>query len=398
MEYQYYLLFFFLLVIIIRFYVKITYKFWAYQPVFHYYNLFYWIYPIGIIDNELPKSNKYCNFINITTKDFFQYNDKEINQIIELIRNNYNRNSDANYLPNKDSFTQYFTRHTSKTYISTYNNPTYRINEKKNNDIIKDNDIIGVITGRPIKINFNNKEKINGYYVDFLCVNRQHRKKNIAPELIQTYEYSQRHNNKDSLVSLFKREGKLTGIVPLTIYKTYMFYTTPIKPEKDIKNLIIEISEVNFDLLTDFIDSNSYKFDCTITVCKPNLLNLILKNIYKVYGILSNNKLVSCYMFRANDMFYNEIKLKDKGEKIRESIDLVVSINNTDDNNFLNGFKIAVNKLSKFYINIENISNNNIIINNLLKSLKPKFIAPIAYFFYNYAKRPLSSDKVLLIV
>ena len=73
MEYQYYLLFFFILLIIIRLYVKITYKFWAYQPVFHYYNLFYWIYPIGIIDKELPKSNKYCNFINITTKNFFQY-------------------------------------------------------------------------------------------------------------------------------------------------------------------------------------------------------------------------------------------------------------------------------------------------------------------------------------
>ena len=49
MEYYYLLIFFFIITIVFRFYVKITYKFWAYQPVFHYYNLFYWIYPKGII-------------------------------------------------------------------------------------------------------------------------------------------------------------------------------------------------------------------------------------------------------------------------------------------------------------------------------------------------------------
>lgn len=399
MEYYYYLIFFFILVIIFRFYVKITYKFWAYQPVFHYYNLFYWIYPIGIINKKLPQSNKYCNFINITTKNFFDYSDKEIEQIIKLIRNNYNRNSDANYLPTKNVFTQYFTGHTYKTYISTYNNPLYKLNNNKKNDIIKENDIIGVITGRPISITLKNLPKFKAYYVDFLCVNREHRKKNIAPQLIQTYEYSQRHDNKDSAISLFKREGKLTGIVPLTAYNSYMFYTKSIIPDKKTNCILIEISEVNYNLLIDFIDSNSNNFECIITINKANLLNLIVKNIYKVYGILTNNVLVSCYMFKQNDMTYNETVFQNKTSKVRKSIDLIVSINNTDNNNFINGFKLALNKCSKYFINIENISNNNIIINNLLKNyLKPKFVAPMAYFFYNYVKRPLASNMVIVII
>ncbi len=50
-----------LLFIVFKFYVKIKYKFWAYQPVFHHYNFLYWILPQGIINTELPRINKFCN-------------------------------------------------------------------------------------------------------------------------------------------------------------------------------------------------------------------------------------------------------------------------------------------------------------------------------------------------
>ena len=62
--------------------------------------------------------------------------------------------------------------------------------------INKENKLIGVITGKPINITLK-KEKIKSYYVDFLCVDKSHREKNIAPQLIQTYEYTQRHDNKN---------------------------------------------------------------------------------------------------------------------------------------------------------------------------------------------------------
>lgn len=399
MEYYYYIILFFIILIIFRLYVKLTYKFWAYQPVFHYYNLLYWIYPIGIINKELPKSNKYCNFINITTKNYFDCSNNEIDEIIDLIKNNYNRNSDANYLPDKNNFTNYFIGHTQKSYISMYINPLYKLDNEKKSNIIKENEIIGVITGRPISITLKNTPKQNAYYVDFLCVKKEHREKHIAPQLIQTYEYSQRHNNKESSISLFKREGKLTGIVPLTAYKTYMFYTKSIKIDKIDVPSLIEISEVNFHLLTNFIDYNKKNFDCIITVNKSNLLNLILKNIYKVYGILNNKELICCYFFKQNNMIYNVKNTYENRITTSNSIDLALSINNTNNDVFINGFIIALKKFKKDYINIENISNNNIIIDNLLKkSLNPKFQAPMAYFFYNYANRPLPSNNVIIIV
>jgi hypothetical protein len=43
--------------LLFKLYIKITYNFWAYQPVFHSYNLINWIKPNGIIIDE-PKINK----------------------------------------------------------------------------------------------------------------------------------------------------------------------------------------------------------------------------------------------------------------------------------------------------------------------------------------------------
>lgn len=393
MEYYYLLIIFFIITIVFRFYVKITYKFWAYQPVFHYYNLFYWIYPIGIVNKDVPESNKYCNFINITNKNYFDYNDTEILEIVDLIRKHYNRNSDANYLPSKQAFMAYFTSHNDKSYISVYNKAIYNMENEKIN---KENKLIGVITGKPINITLK-KEKIKSYYVDFLCVDKSHREKNIAPQLIQTYEYTQRHDNKKSKVSLFKREGKLTGIVPLTVYKSYIFNSKILKPEPVTKYEIIEISEVNFYLLTEFIDNNKNMFDCIAIVCKSNLLNLVLKDIYKIYGLLDKNKLVAVYFFKNNFVTYNAKELYKKEKKAIKSLDLTASIKICDNLSFINGFKTVVDK--KKYINIENISNNNIIIDNLLNnSLKPINIAPMAYFFYNYIHRPMTANKVLIIV
>jgi hypothetical protein len=102
--------------------------------------------------------------------------------------------------------------------------------DSKTNTTISNDKLIAVITGRPLHITFfntNKSNKIKGeldvYYIDYLCVDKLHRKKNIAPQLIQTHEYNQSHLNRNICVSLFKREEELTGIIPLTVYKTYCF-------------------------------------------------------------------------------------------------------------------------------------------------------------------------------
>ena len=75
MVYYYFIISIIIFLFLVKLFIKIKFKFWAEQPVFHYYNLFYWLSSNRIINNNLPIANKYCNFINIICKDYFEFNE-----------------------------------------------------------------------------------------------------------------------------------------------------------------------------------------------------------------------------------------------------------------------------------------------------------------------------------
>ena len=394
------MLFLYLIIIIVFFlilfklYVKIKYKFWAYQPVFHYYNLLYWINPKGIINDDLPETNKYCNFLNITTTSFEERDENTIKEIVGFIQRYYYRNSNINYSPTNSSFSSHFIGNNSKTFISTYYKPIIQINVKDYSQV-NNTELVGIMTTKPINITFKNMKTFIGYYVDYLCVHNEYRKMNIAPEIIQTHEYIQRHNDKKIKVSLFKREGELTGIVALTTYLTYQFSISSISKYTLLhpSMKLIEINKLNLNLLITFIYNQRNKFECYALPDITNLLTLINNEIYKIYAIIENDKLISCYFLRDTHMYYNDNK----------AVECFASISNCPHNEiFINGFIKALQKYSKkikaTLITIENISHNNIIINYIFSlNILSKIESPTAYFFYNYAKRPILSEKVMLI-
>ena len=61
----YFIGFIILLIILLFIYVRIKYRFWALQPVFHVYDLYYWFVNAGVINKELPLKNRYTIFKNI---------------------------------------------------------------------------------------------------------------------------------------------------------------------------------------------------------------------------------------------------------------------------------------------------------------------------------------------
>ena len=65
-------------------------QFWRIQPVFHYYNIGYYFCSPHIILEELPKTNKFCNFQNIETKMKLTAN--EMTQFTEFTQDYYLRN------------------------------------------------------------------------------------------------------------------------------------------------------------------------------------------------------------------------------------------------------------------------------------------------------------------
>jgi hypothetical protein len=155
----------------------------------------------------------------------------------------------------------------------------------------------------------------------------------------------------------------------------------------------LEITEQNFHFLLDFIKINTKKFDIIIHTEFSNIIELIkTKNIF-VYVILINDKIICAYFYRKSCTFI---------EKGLEVLSCFASINDCEtDDIFIHGFKISFWKIAEKnnfgFSAIESISNNNIIINNLILKTEPLLISPTAYFFYNFAYTTFNPEKVLII-
>ena len=85
-----------LCIVLFFIYIHLKYKFWALQPVFHFYDVYYWFVNIGIIRKQLPEKNRYVNFKKIKTKCFEEVDELTKKQIVTLIRLNYFMNNENN--------------------------------------------------------------------------------------------------------------------------------------------------------------------------------------------------------------------------------------------------------------------------------------------------------------
>ena len=127
-----------LCIILFFIYIRIKYRFWALQPVFHFYDIYYWFINVGIIRHELPEKNRYTNFKNITTKTFEQLSETVIKQIVILIQLNYLRNNENTFTPQKNNIVPYFIGHSAPTFWSYYTEPELLIDNKHSTTIQED--------------------------------------------------------------------------------------------------------------------------------------------------------------------------------------------------------------------------------------------------------------------
>lgn len=375
-------------------YIRVRHKFWARQPVFHYYDIYYWFNNIGVIETHLPSKNKYYNPNIVTTNELTK---EQIEDVLQLIQHNYITNKDniANkFIPTINQFIPYFTSHNKKCFYSILNEP-HLLQETNTANVVTVDKLIGFISSRPLHVTIT-KELIefDVYYVDYLCVDKMRRQKGFAPQLIQTHEYNQRHGETSIKVSLFKREDDLTGIVPICAYDTYGFSSekwavvgqTPVMLKCDKQNMYH---------LFDFIRGTKSAFELTIYPELSNLLELVTTNNVIIYMMmdLGSVEIQSVYFFRKSCTY-----VKDK-EEVLACFASIQGTNKKDD--FIRGFKTAVCIIQKEcpeykYVSIERISHNGIIIDNLIQKT-PAQISKTAYFFYNFVYHTFKSEKVLIL-
>jgi hypothetical protein len=393
----YILLVIFIIIMSFCAYIKIKYKFWTIQPVFHVYNWNYMLFPPGIINHKLPEKNKYTNFEKIKTHIISDLSQIQKTDFENFVRLHYLQNGSNKFSPLAENIFPYFSSHNDKCFASFYTNNNLMLDLKKGTTI-ESPIMVGLITSRPLQIiihNGNKDSEFKAYYVDYLCVDKMQRKKGIAPQMIQTHHYNQSHLNKNIVVSLFKREDELTGIVPLCVYTTFGFpvftWSKPMQLNGMFK--VIEINSTNFNLLYNFIKVNQVLFDIFISVESSNLIELIkTKNIF-INVILLEQDIICAYFFRKTCTFVDDNM---------DVLTCFASINTYQNQNiFVQGFKLSfwniAEKNNFGFSAIENISHNNIIIENIRKKTKPSIQSPTAYFFYNFAYPSFNANKTIII-
>jgi ribosomal protein S18 acetylase RimI-like enzyme len=399
---KYIIIIFFLIILLLLSFVKLRWRFWSAQPVFHIYDFSYYFFYNGIIAKDLPEKNRYTNFKNIETLTFGK-NVKPLDKtrFVQILQRHYLQNEENRFSPKESNVLPYFEGHNSPCFISFY-----RVTEslQQNGEIIQIDKPIGVITSRPLNVTIRTSLKkgtiqFEAAYIDYLCVDSAWRKKGIASQLIATHNYNQCILKKNTEIALFKREGVLTGIVPLCVFNMYIFPMRKWNKPPDLlpPYSIVDCGSSNMHHFYDFIRTNLVKKNIDVQII-PEMTNLIAlmksKNIFIYLLVQQEMGVVGCYFFK---------KSCTQIEKDKEALICFASVNGSEPEIFIHGFKCALTQLclnknsSYHYIVIEEICDNDIIVANLKLKTWPQDTIPGAYFFYNYAYPTVDKKKIFIV-
>lgn len=367
------------ILIIIAFY-KLKYPFWSKQPVFHFHNLKYWLIPPGIIQHKKPDKNKFYDS-KIVFNDYESIKTKQKNHFAFFIKKYYAPNKKEKYNPSKMDVLNYLKNHNSKSYLSLM----YDKNNTKK--------LIATMSSRPL-ICYINNNKLPVQYVDFLCVHPNYRKKGYAPKIIYTHYCNSRYRNTEN-VFIFKREGDITSIVPITIYNNYLFDITRWDKlvtfdEPTINTILIYENTFNkfVYVYERFMQS---KFKCIIVPNLNHIRLLVIKKQIFITVTIINNEPYDFFIFRNTHTTYN-------GEN---SIESIASFKETDESVFVLGFMCSIALIYKEIqfsrLFIENISNNNIILKKIIERYRHIEKLKASYYFYNFGYRPFLSNEVFIL-
>ena len=380
------------IILITRAAIKLKFGFWGAQPVFHVYDLQYWICPPGVISKELPSVNKYVNHVNATTRDFTDMSPVQKSKFCRFIQSYYLRGGNAKYLPTETQITTPFTNNAHPSYLTTYGSTRALYDE--DGSTIVDDELIAVISARPLTVTLK-KERFPVYYVDNLCVHPDYRKKGIAPRLIQTHHYDTRHKTPKVEVHLFKREGELTAIVPLVAYFTYMYVLPKLKKTPLSGQVtLIQVGDASLQDALEFIHSRCADYSATIVTGISTLTASIANGCISIYMLVSVGKVLGLYVLRDPSVTHGDDK----------ALECSASIKGCEEDLFILGFWEAVRRANKTLgaksLLVEGLGDNILLNNRASRTASLRLLgrSPTAYFFYNYACRSILPDGVFALV
>lgn len=388
------LIIYFIILLFISFhiYIKIYSRFWCYMPLFFKHKFHYWFQSSKIIyeKDKFPVITKFINkkniFCDILQSDELTNNYKFI--ILQFIKKHYIHNkyfkNDSNIEKNSDLFFSQYYGHVDKCYINKYSSLDYQYNKITN----------GILLNRPFIIK-NKKEKIKTNIFEFLSVKENKNTKNITSELI--YNAGLQVLSKTYPHCMFKTYKNISNVYPFLTYYEYIFnvkYFTNKPYDKFYK--LTYINDSNFTLLKELFERNVDNiFENILTTEITNIYQLIKYKNYHVFTVSFNNIISSVYIFKNFQIKYNN----------KITFDLISSAllieNEFHYNLFINNFYNSIDFLKKNnnigYINIHNVSNNNILLKIMKKKYKEEKKLHANWYIVNYIIKPIHCNKTITI-
>jgi len=379
------MIFYFLIIVfILILFVKMKYRFYISEPVFHIYDIHLWLWKKGIIDTKLPKINTFTNIKDIETIETENVNQILIKKICEFIRI-YDLTI---YLPKNDILESFG----DKSYISIFNKINFKLDNSCNNIAIKE--ILGIVTSKPVNIKIYDK-MFMANYIDKLCIHHNYLKKGLKSQILQTHYYNISHLNKKINVSLMKKEYD-SKIIPICRYTRSIFKIKNNRTKHKLlsKYSFICINEKNFYLLVHFFNENKQNYNCWVSLSFKQQIELVKKGELIMYAVVESNGIHSVYIFRKPNSLVNK----------ELSIDCISTITiNRDSYEYKSGFFISIEKcvslFSNVYLVLEEIGDSISLHNSLINEknmLKEEF--DTMFYLYNYSSYSIPSDKCFILV
>jgi XapX domain-containing protein len=403
-------------------YIKIRFPFWNIQPVYHTYDFGRrWLCGDPFIINTLPQKTKYYENRHIKTSDYTNITAETRQQIVDFLRCYYIESDRVLYTMTSAILDSTMTRYLDPVYISVYYSPDEPlcVGQILENAIIN-RPIWGIIASTPIHLYYignrtqvgdeSNRQHVVAYYLNTICVHREHKARGLSRNLIQTQEYNQRIANPGVQVSLLKKEIQLCeGVVPLVQYTTYTFHLRPVRPPtfKDAGFAgaqIVRILPSNIDILIDFLEivRKTPKYDVCCITDIPVLSRLIETGQLYVYCLkYVENASLGYYFFRNANIQYEDLT---EGAEDCDTLQFVGSYNNTANvdvffGGFLHAYQdiLKIQKTFKMML-FEGISDNGVILDKWLSKFHIVLENPTAYYSYNFVHpRSVLPDAFFMI-
>ena len=225
-----------------------------------------------------------------------------------------------------------------------------------------------------------------------------------------TYGDKKELMNKAIDITLFKKPTSLKLVVPFLVYINYGFDLHYWKLPKRMHTRfnILRINKENFYYCREILQNIAKsKFSCCFYSSMANIATLINTGNLIIYTLLENKDILAVYLFKNPQVLMREFTTLDKDvrmvDKIREKriIQCIGSINNSESNNlFILGFHHAIFRLRKQKFEtvcIDNISNNDLIIENILTKYTPFMVKTQYYYFHNFAYKTQKSSNSLIV-